>query len=49
MPTYRDAGVDLEAADAVVDRIGEAVTSTWGPHVSGSFGGFAGGFPSGGK
>lgn len=42
--TYRDAGVDLEAADAVVERISEAVTATWGPDVVGGFGGFAGGF-----
>lgn len=42
--TYRDAGVDLEAADAVVERIGPAVTATWGPNVVGGFGGFAGGF-----
>lgn len=44
MSTYRDAGVDLDSADHVVDRIGSAVTSTWGPNVVGAFGGFAGGF-----
>lgn len=43
MATYRDAGVDLDAADAVVDRIGPAVTRTWGPDVVGGFGGFAAG------
>ena len=44
MSTYREAGVDLEAADKVVASIGDAVTATWGPNVVGSFGGFAGGF-----
>ncbi|NIR41818.1 MAG: phosphoribosylformylglycinamidine cyclo-ligase, partial [Actinobacteria bacterium] len=43
MATYRDAGVDLEAADAVVDAIGDAVTATWTPGVTGGFGGFAAG------
>lgn len=43
MATYREAGVDLDAADAVVDRIGPAVVRTWGPGVVGGFGGFAAG------
>lgn len=43
MPAYRDAGVDLEAADRAVDRIDGPVTATWGPDVIGSFGGFAAG------
>ena len=43
MATYRDAGVDLEAADAVVDRIKPAVTRTWHDGVIGGFGGFAAG------
>ncbi|MDQ3782208.1 MAG: phosphoribosylformylglycinamidine cyclo-ligase [Actinomycetota bacterium] len=43
MATYRQAGVDLAAADAVVDRIGDAVTATWGDAVVGGFGGFAAG------
>ena len=43
MATYRDAGVDLEAADAVVAAIGAAVTATWGDRVVGGFGGFAAG------
>ena len=43
MATYRDAGVDLEAADRAVDRIDGPVTATWGPDVIGSFGGFAAG------
>ncbi len=41
--TYRAAGVDLDAADALVDAIRPAVTKTWGPGVIGGFGGFAGG------
>lgn len=40
---YRQAGVDLAAADEHVDRIGPAVTATWGPEVVGRFGGFAAG------
>jgi phosphoribosylformylglycinamidine cyclo-ligase len=43
MATYRDAGVDLEAADRAVDRIDAPVTATWGSDVIGSFGGFAAG------
>jgi phosphoribosylformylglycinamidine cyclo-ligase len=43
MTSYRDAGVDLEAADAVVDSIGPTVTATWGDRVIGGFGGFAAG------
>jgi phosphoribosylformylglycinamidine cyclo-ligase len=41
--TYRDAGVDLEAADRAVARIASRVTATWGPGVVGGFGGFAAG------
>ena len=44
MPTYRESGVDLDAADRLVDAIASEVVSTWGPDVVGSFGGFAGGF-----
>ena len=43
MATYREAGVDLAAADAVVDRVGPSVTSTWDDNVVGGFGGFAAG------
>ncbi len=43
MATYREAGVDLDAADAVVARIGSAVTRTWSDDVIGGFGGFAAG------
>ena len=40
--TYGDAGVSLEAADAVVDRLRSAVASTRTPRVLGGLGGFAG-------
>src|SRR5690606_18913402 len=40
---YRAAGVDLDAADAHVDRIAPLVTATWGEEVVGGFGGFAAG------
>jgi phosphoribosylformylglycinamidine cyclo-ligase len=43
MATYRDAGVDLDAADRVVSSISSRVTATWGPEVVGGFGGFAAG------
>lgn len=43
MSTYREAGVDLESADALVGRITAAVTSTWRDNVRGGFGGFAAG------
>jgi len=42
--TYREAGVDLEAADALVGRLGALVRRTHGPRVLGDFGGFAGAF-----
>lgn len=41
MTSYRRAGVDLDAAADHVRRIAGSVTSTWGPEVVGSFGGFA--------
>jgi phosphoribosylformylglycinamidine cyclo-ligase len=40
--TYADAGVNLDAADAVVERIRAAVTSTHGREVLGGHGAFAG-------
>ena len=40
--TYSDAGVSLDSADAVVDRIRAAVISTHGREVLGGHGGFAG-------
>ena len=46
---YQSAGVDTAAADRLVERIGPAVTATWGDRVVGGFGGFAAGIriPSG--
>ncbi len=43
MTTYRSSGVDLEAAERVVEEIGHDVTATWGDDVVGGFGGFAAG------
>lgn len=43
MTSYEDAGVNLSAADELVDRIGWRVTSTWTEDVVGAFGGFAAG------
>jgi phosphoribosylformylglycinamidine cyclo-ligase len=40
--TYAAAGVDLGAADAVVDRLGRLVSSTARPGVLGTIGGFGG-------
>ena len=42
--TYRDAGVDLHAADALEDLIGPLVRRTYGPRVLDSHGAFAGMF-----
>ncbi|MHC4220054.1 MAG: phosphoribosylformylglycinamidine cyclo-ligase [Planctomycetota bacterium] len=42
--TYAETGVDLEAADRVVDLIKSAVRRTHGPRVFGRHGGFAGMF-----
>jgi phosphoribosylformylglycinamidine cyclo-ligase len=39
---YRDAGVDIEAGDEVVERIGRHVRSTYRPGVIGDIGGFGG-------
>jgi phosphoribosylformylglycinamidine cyclo-ligase len=43
LPTYRDAGVDLEGADRHVSNISPLVKETWDDSVRGSFGGFAAG------
>ena len=43
MATYKDAGVDLDAADQAVERMRAHVTATWGDDVVGGFGGFAAG------
>lgn len=40
---YERAGVNLDAADELVERIGWRVTSTWTEDVVGGFGGFAAG------
>jgi phosphoribosylformylglycinamidine cyclo-ligase len=40
---YEKAGVNLDAADELVERIGWRVTSTWTEDVVGGFGGFAAG------
>lgn len=49
MTSYRDAGVDLDAADRHTTSIAAAVTATWRDDVIGEFGGFASGVsvPSG--
>ena len=39
---YRDAGVDVERADAIKRTLARAVESTWGPQVRRLSGGFAG-------
>ncbi|NLG41871.1 MAG: phosphoribosylformylglycinamidine cyclo-ligase [Phycisphaerae bacterium] len=41
-PTYREAGVDIDAADRFVDLIAPAVRGTYGPRVIDSHGAFAG-------
>ena len=40
--TYRDAGVDVRAGDALVERISERVRCTFGPEVLTGLGGFGG-------
>jgi len=42
--TYKDAGVDIDANDVMIDLIAPAVRSTYGPRVLGDLGGFAGMF-----
>ena len=42
--TYREAGVDLEAAEQLVSRIGPLLRRTYGPRVLELPGGFAGAF-----
>ena len=43
MTSYENAGVNLGAADELVERISWRVTSTWTEDVVGGFGGFAAG------
>ncbi len=40
--TYRDAGVDIDAGERLVDRIGPLARATRTPHVLSGIGGFAG-------
>ena len=40
--TYKDAGVDIDAGEALVERIKEAVAKTSRPEVIGGLGGFGG-------
>ncbi|HEY3325301.1 MAG TPA: phosphoribosylformylglycinamidine cyclo-ligase [Planctomycetota bacterium] len=47
--TYKDAGVDIRAGDAIVEQIGEMAKTTYGPEVIGGVGGFAGLFQLGGE
>ncbi|MCW8132209.1 MAG: phosphoribosylformylglycinamidine cyclo-ligase [Planctomycetota bacterium] len=47
--TYKDAGVDIHAGDAVAERIGQLARSTYGPEVMSGVGGFAGLFSMGGE
>ena len=42
--TYKQAGVDIEAGDQMVDMIKPLVERTYGPRVMGPYGGFAGMF-----
>ena len=41
MSSYRQAGVDVAAADGFAESIAARVTATWGDNVIGTFGGFA--------
>lgn len=43
MASYREAGVDLDAAERHVEAIATSVTDTWKSDVVGGFGGFAAG------
>ncbi len=47
--TYKDAGVDIHAGDAIAESIGKMAKSTDGPEVLGGIGGFAGMFSMGGE
>lgn len=47
--TYKDAGVDIHAGDAIAENIGGMAKSTYGPEVMGGVGGFAGLFNLGGE
>ena len=47
--TYKDAGVDIHAGDAVTETIGQMAKATYGPEVISAVGGFAGLFSLGGE
>lgn len=47
--TYKDAGVDLQRADAVAAEIGHLAKTTYGPEVLSGVGGFAGLFSLSGE
>ena len=47
--TYKDAGVDIHAGDAIAEDIGVLARKTYGPEVLGGIGGFAGLFSMGGE
>jgi phosphoribosylformylglycinamidine cyclo-ligase len=47
--TYKDAGVDIKAGDAIAEKIGGLAKTTYGPEVLGGVGGFAGLFSLGGE
>ncbi|MEI6232975.1 MAG: phosphoribosylformylglycinamidine cyclo-ligase [Planctomycetota bacterium] len=47
--TYKDAGVDIHAGDAIAEDIGALAKKTYGPEVLGGIGGFAGLFSMGGE
>jgi phosphoribosylformylglycinamidine cyclo-ligase len=47
--TYKDAGVDIHAGDAIAENIGRMAKSTYGPEVMSGVGGFAGLFSLGGE
>ena len=47
--TYKDAGVDIHAGDAIAEDIGTLAKKTYGPEVIGGIGGFAGLFSMGGE
>ena len=39
--TYKDAGVDVELADRLIESVADRIRSTFRPEVIGKFGGFA--------
>jgi phosphoribosylformylglycinamidine cyclo-ligase len=47
--TYREAGVDIRAADRIAEGIGRLARATYGPEVLGGVGGFAGLYSIGGE